>query len=102
MGQRATARLVARCRVKQRVSRSSDGRVEEERCRGLRTTAVAAATRQRGEGREEELDLGLLGHEVQAGMDTGDTDEAKASGEEAPGGGAARSGTRASMASGPC
>ena len=36
MGQRAMARLVARCRVKQRGSRSSDGRVEEERCRGLR------------------------------------------------------------------
>ena len=51
---------------------------------------------------EEELGMGLLGHEVQAGMDAGDADEAKASGEEAPGGGAARSWTRASMASGPC
>ena len=50
-------------------------RAEEERCWGLRTAAVAAATRQRGEGREEELGLGLLGHEVQAGMDTGDADE---------------------------
>ena len=30
--------------------------------------------------------MGLLGHEVQAGMDAGDADEAKASGEEAPGG----------------
>ena len=46
--------------------------------------------------------LGLLGHEVQAGMDAGDADEAKASSEEALGGGAARSRTRASMASGPC
>ena len=68
----------------------------------MQTAAVAAATRQRGQGREEELGMGLLGHEVQAGMDTGNADEAKASGEEAPGGGAARSWTRASMALGPC
>ena len=31
--------------------------------------------------------MGLLGHEVQAGMDAGFVDEAKASIEEAPGGG---------------
>ena len=46
--------------------------------------------------------MGLLGHEVQAGMDAGDADEAKAFSEEAPGGGAARSWMQASMASGPC
>ena len=42
-----------------------------------------------------------VAREVQVEMDAGDADEAKTFGEGAPGGGAARSGTRVSMASGP-
>ena len=51
-----------------------DGSVRRNLCVGL------SPGRGRGEGREEELDMGLLGHEVQAGMDAGDADEVKASG----------------------